>query len=62
MRTSAKVVYRFAARGGGTSFSYRNEYELPGGAAGKLAGRAVAGFARAETKRSLERLKRLLER
>lgn len=59
--TSAKVTYGLAERDGGTSFSYCNEYELPGGGAGKLAGRAVSGVAARETERSLERLKRLVE-
>lgn len=61
VRTTAKVTYGFAERDGGTSFSYCNEYELPGGAFGKVAGRAVSGVAARETERSLERLKRLLE-
>ena len=61
VRTTAKVTYGFAKRDGGTSFSYCNEYELPGGAAGRFAGRAVSGVAARETERSLERLKRLLE-
>jgi carbon monoxide dehydrogenase subunit G len=63
MRTSAKVVYDFEARGDGvTHFSYVNEYVLPGGAAGKLAGRAVSRVATRELERSLERLKKLVER
>jgi carbon monoxide dehydrogenase subunit G len=60
-RTHARVVYDLDERDGGTRFSYLNEYELPGGAAGRLAGRAVAGAAGREVERSLERLKRLLE-
>jgi len=62
MRTKAKVAYDFASAGEGTRFSYLNEYELPGGFAGKLAARAVAGAAGRETERSLKRLKALLER
>jgi hypothetical protein len=38
-----------------------NEYDLPGGPLGKLAGRSVYGVARKEADRSLERLKKLLE-
>ena len=61
VRTKARVIYDFSDNGSGTGFCYLNEYELPGGPAGKLAGRAVAGGARRETERSLERLKALLE-
>lgn len=60
-RTSARVVYDLAERDGGTRFSYLNEYELPGGAAGRIAGRAVSAAAGREVERSLERLKQLLE-
>ena len=63
-RTSARVVYELEEREGGkrTRFTYLNEYELPGGAAGKLAGRAVSGAAGREVERSLERLKEIVER
>lgn len=59
--TKARVVYEFESRDGGTRFSYANEYEVPGGPAGKLAGRAVSRSARREMRRSLDRLKNLLE-
>ena len=59
--TRARVMYDFDARDGGTRFSYANEYELPGGAAGRLAGRAVARAAQREMARSLERLKGVVE-
>jgi len=59
--TSAKVVYDLEQQDGGTRFSYLNEYELPGGAAGRIAGRAVSAAAGREVERSLERLKKLLE-
>ncbi len=59
--TQARVVYEFVERDGGTRFSYANEYELPGGAAGRLAGRAVSRTAQREMKRSLDRLKRMAE-
>lgn len=62
VRTKAKVVYDLTENGDSTTFRYANEYELPGGPAGKLAGRAVAGSARRETERSLKRLKSLVER
>ena len=55
------MVYELEERDGGTRFSYLNEYELPGGAAGRIAGRAVSAAAGREVERSLERLKQLLE-
>lgn len=60
-RTRARVLYDFEERDGGTRFSYANEYELPGGAAGRLAGRAVSRTAQREMKRSLDRLKGMAE-
>ena len=61
VRTRARVVYDFDARDGGTRFAYLNEYQVPGGPAGRLAGRAVARVAKREMKRSLDRLKELVE-
>jgi carbon monoxide dehydrogenase subunit G len=61
VHSHAKVVYEFEPNGEGTRFSYMNQYDLPGGPLGKLAGRSVAGVARKEADRSLERLKKLLE-
>jgi carbon monoxide dehydrogenase subunit G len=60
-RTSARVIYGLEQRDGITRFSYLNEYELPGGAAGRIAGRAVSAAAGREVERSLERLRKLLE-
>ncbi len=59
--TKARVVYDIEDRDGTTHFSYLNEYQLPGGAAGRIAGRAVSAAAGREVERSLERLKNLLE-
>jgi carbon monoxide dehydrogenase subunit G len=59
--TKARVVYDIEDRGGTTRFSYLNEYQLPGGAAGRIAGRAVAAAASREVERSLDRLKKQLE-
>jgi carbon monoxide dehydrogenase subunit G len=59
--TKARVTYGFDAHDGGTRFSYRNEYELPGGALGRVAGRAVTRAAKREMKRSLDRLKEIVE-
>jgi carbon monoxide dehydrogenase subunit G len=62
VHSHAKVIYEFEPNGnGGTRFSYMNQYDLPGGPWGKLAGRSVAGVARKEADRSLERLKHLIE-
>ena len=59
--TSARVAYGMAPDGDGTLFDYMNEYELPGGIAGRLAGRAVAAVAGREAEKTLERLKKLVE-
>jgi uncharacterized protein YndB with AHSA1/START domain len=60
--TNAHVEYRFQEDGANrTRFCYINDYELPGGPAGKLAGRAVSGVAGREVDRSLQRLRNLLE-
>jgi carbon monoxide dehydrogenase subunit G len=57
----ARVVYEFSGDGGGTTFSYLNEYDLPGGALGRVAGRAVARVTEKELQRTLQRLKSLVE-
>jgi carbon monoxide dehydrogenase subunit G len=57
----ARVEYLFAPNGKGTRFSYLNEYDLPGGALGRLAGRAVAKVTEKELEGSLRRLKSLVE-
>jgi carbon monoxide dehydrogenase subunit G len=60
--TKARVTYDLAANDGGTRFTYTNDYDLPGGPAGKLAGRAIVGASGAEADRTLERLKKLIEK
>jgi carbon monoxide dehydrogenase subunit G len=57
----ARVVYEFEPNGGGTLFSYVNEYELPGGPLGRLAGRTVSRVTAREVDETLARLKRLVE-
>jgi carbon monoxide dehydrogenase subunit G len=57
----AKVTYDLAANDGGTLFTYTNEYSLPGGPVGKLAGRAVVGASESEADKTLKRLKKLIE-
>jgi carbon monoxide dehydrogenase subunit G len=57
----ARVEYRFDSNHGGTDFSYVNEFELPGGRLGRLAGRAVSRVTQKELDGSLQRLKQLVE-
>jgi uncharacterized protein YndB with AHSA1/START domain len=61
MGTMATVVYELSQNGGGTHFHYTNEYALPGGFAGRLAGAAVVGASGHEANKTLKRLKRLVE-
>jgi carbon monoxide dehydrogenase subunit G len=61
MGTKATVVYELSQNGGGTHFHYTNEYALPGGVAGKLAGAAVMGASGREANKTLKRLKQLVE-
>jgi uncharacterized protein YndB with AHSA1/START domain len=57
----ARVEYGFEADGEGTRFSYMNEYDLPGGVLGRIAGSAVARVTAKELDGSLAKLKRLVE-
>ena len=60
--STARATYEIESlNGNGCTFSYTNEYDLPGGPAGKLAGRAIVGASGGEADRSLERLKALVE-
>jgi uncharacterized protein YndB with AHSA1/START domain len=59
--SKAKAIYELSARNGGTSFSYMNDWKMPGGPAGKLAGRALMRASGAEADKSLERLKKFIE-
>ncbi len=61
MRSKAKVVYGFEAKDGGTCFSYLNEYDLPGGPLGRMAGPAVKRLTGGELDRSLKNLRELVE-
>ena len=60
MRTKAKVVYEFEAKDGGTCFSYLNEYHLPGGPLGRVAGPAVRRVTGGELDKSLKNLQKIL--
>jgi carbon monoxide dehydrogenase subunit G len=57
----ARVVYELEKNGHGTTFSYLNEYDLPGGALGRIAERAVSRVTQKELEGSLQRLKSLVE-
>jgi uncharacterized protein YndB with AHSA1/START domain len=61
--SGARVVYELEPAGDdATKFSYENEFKLPGGALGRLAGRTVgAAAAKREAERSLANLKKLIE-
>ena len=60
--SKAEAVYELEANSGGTNFSYTNEYHLPGGVAGRIAGRAIVAASGGEADKSLAKLKRLVER
>lgn len=61
-RSRARTEYTLQADGDHTRFDYRNEFHPPLGAVGALASRAlVGGMPEREAKRTLERLRALLE-
>lgn len=57
----ARVEYVFEPNGGGTRFSYVNEYDLPGGVLGRIAGRTVSKVTGKEVDATLRKLKNLAE-
>ncbi len=59
--SKAKAVYEMAETDGVTHFKYLNEYDLPGGPLGKMAGPAVRKVTGKELDRSLENLRSILE-
>jgi len=63
-RSRAETEYRLQSLdGGGTRFSYRNDFAAPFGPLGAVASRAlVGGVPEVEARRSLANLKSLLER
>jgi uncharacterized membrane protein len=60
-RSKAKVIYEFAPDGDATTFFYANEYDLPGGPVGRMAGPMVKRVTAGELSESLERLRALVE-
>lgn len=62
VRSKASVIYELEPSEVGTHFSYANEYNLPGGPLGRIAGPMVARATRGELDRSLEKLRKLVER
>lgn len=61
MHSKANVTYEFAERDGATHFSYSNEYKLPGGPLGGVAGSVVRRVTAGELEESLQKLKNLVE-
>ena len=59
----AKVIYEFgdSSNGSHTDFHYINEYDLPGGPLGRIAGRGVARVTQKELDATLQKLKRITE-
>jgi carbon monoxide dehydrogenase subunit G len=61
IHSQASVTYELEPNGDGTRFSYTNDYHLPGGPIGKMAGPLVARVTKKELEASLERLRKLVE-
>lgn len=61
VRSKAKVIYEFEADGDATAFFYANEYDLPGGPLGRMAGPMVKKVTAGELDASLTKLKALVE-
>jgi uncharacterized membrane protein len=61
--SKARVQYEFGDSSGGdcTDFHYLNEYDLPGGPLGRIAGRGVARVTQKELEGSLQKLKSITE-
>lgn len=62
MRSRAGVTYELTPSGDGrTRFTYTNEFALPGGPLGRVAGSVVRRVAGGELDRSLDRLRSMVE-
>ena len=63
MGSKARATYELSSNGnGGTRFSYLNEYDLPGGPIGRIAGRAMSSASGHEADATLKRLKEFVEK
>jgi carbon monoxide dehydrogenase subunit G len=63
MGSVARATYELEDNGnGGTKFSYTNEYDVPGGPIGKVAGRALVSASGGEADATLKRLKEFIEK
>ena len=63
MGSKARATYELASNGnGGTKFSYLNEYDMPGGPVGKMAGKAMTSASGKEADSTLKRLKEFVEK
>jgi carbon monoxide dehydrogenase subunit G len=61
MRSQAGVTYELSPDGDGTRFSYTNEFALPGGPLGRMAGPVVRRATAGELDRSLDLLRAMVE-
>ena len=62
MGSVAHATYELESNGnGGTRFSYTNEYDMPGGPVGKMAGKAMTSASGKEADATLKRLKEFIE-
>ena len=61
VRSNAKVVNELTPTEKGTRFSYTNEFSLPGGPLGSMAGPVVRRVTAGELDATLQKLKALLE-
>ena len=62
MGSKARATYELSSNGnGGTKFSYTNEYDVPGGPIGKVAGKALVSASGGEADATLKRLKEFIE-
>ena len=63
MGSKARATYELSSNGnGGTKFSYTNEYDMPGGPVGKMAGKAMTSASGKEADATLKRLKEFVEK
>jgi uncharacterized protein YndB with AHSA1/START domain len=61
MRSRAGVTYVLKPAPNGTRFTYINEFSLPGGVLGRVAGPVIRSVTAGELDRSLERLQAFVE-